>query len=83
MAHAFPDLLVSMLVTAQETGSLSVLVNKVAEHYEAESVLLAAKFAMTVGVVTTVVSGIFFLLVDLFTYKAYLGNTVPTGIINS
>jgi type II secretory pathway component PulF len=76
MAHAFPDLLVSMLVTAQETGSLSVLVDKVAEHYEGESILLAGKFAITVGVVTTVVSGIFFLLVDLLTYKLYLGNAI-------
>jgi len=81
-ARAFPDLLVSMLVTVQETGSLSILVNKVAEHYEAESVYLAGKFAMTVGIVTTVVSGLLFLLLDIFTYKSYLGNTLSAGIIN-
>jgi len=81
-ARAFPDLLISMLVTVQETGSLSVLVDKVAEHYEAEAVILAGKFAMTAGIVTTVVCGIFFLLLDIFVYKSYLGNALSTVIIN-
>ena len=56
--HIFPPMVVSMLGTGEQTGSLDMTMEKVAEYYESESVVRLHQLSVTLGAVALVVAGI-------------------------
>ena len=56
--HIFPPMVVSMLGTGEQTGSLDMTMDKVAEYYEQESVVRLHQLSVTLGAVALVIAGI-------------------------
>jgi len=54
----FPPMVVSMLGTGEQTGSLDMTMDKVAEYYEQESVVRLHQLSVTLGAVALIIAGI-------------------------
>ena len=54
----FPPMVVSMLGTGEQTGSLDMTMDKVAEYYEQESAVRLHQLCVSLGAVVTVIVGI-------------------------
>lgn len=78
--RAFPPLMMSMIGTAQETGTLSPLMDNIAHHYEQEAMIRLGRTSMTIGIVITVISGLFCLFLDLFVLGKEMSGSLNTGM---
>ncbi len=67
---AFPPMVVSMIQTGEETGSLDAMMDKVAEHYEQDVVVRLHQTSVAVGTATMLIVGIF---VGVIVIQAYTG----------
>ncbi len=56
--RAFPPLVMSMLGTGEQTGSLDETMNKVAEFYEQESAVRLHQTSVTLGVVALIIAAV-------------------------
>lgn len=54
----FPPMVVSMLGTGEQTGSLDMTMDKVAEYYESESIVRLHQLSVALGAVALVIAGI-------------------------
>ena len=67
----FPPMVVSMLGTGEQTGSLDMTMDKVAEYYEQESAVKLHQLCVSLGALITVIVGIRVLLVLIQFYTGY------------
>ena len=56
--HIFPPMVVSMLGTGEQTGSLDMTMDKVAEYYESESIVRLHQLSVTLGAIALIIAGI-------------------------
>ena len=70
--RVFPPLVLSMLATGEQTGSLDMTMDKVAEYYEAESVTRLHQMAVALGAFATMLIGIRVAMVLAKFYTGYL-----------
>jgi len=69
----FPPMVVSMLGTGEQTGSLDMTMDKVAEYYEQESAVRLHQLCVSLGALMTVVIGIRVLMLLISFYTGYFG----------
>ena len=67
----FPPMVVSMLGTGEQTGSLDMTMDKVAEYYEQESAVKLHQVCVTLGAIATVIVGIRVLMILIQFYTGY------------
>lgn len=70
----FPPMVVSMLGTGEQTGSLDMTMDKVAEYYEQESEVRLHQICVSLGALMTVVVGIRVLMMLIKFYTGYFDN---------
>jgi len=70
--RVFPPLVLSMLATGEQTGSLDMTMDKVAEYYEAESITRLHQMAVALGAFATMLIGIRVAMVLAKFYTGYL-----------
>ena len=68
----FPPMVMSMLGTGEQTGSLDTAMDKVADFYEQESAARLHQTSVTVGVVTLLISAVFVAIALLHFYAGQL-----------
>ncbi len=69
--RVFPAMVVSMLQTGEQTGSLDMTMDKVAEYYEAESIVRLHQVVVTLRTVILIVAAIRVLLILIAFYTGY------------
>jgi len=69
--HVFPPLVLSMLGTGEQTGSLDMTMDKVAEYYEQESAVRLHQICVFFGAILTVVVGIRVCMMLIKFYTGY------------
>ncbi len=67
----FPPMVVSMLGTGEQTGSLDMTMDKVAEYYEQESAVKLHQICVTLNAIATVIVGIRVLMILIQFYTGY------------
>ncbi len=72
--RVFPPLVLSMLATGEQTGSLDMTMDKVAEYYEAESLTRLHQMAVALGAFATMLIGIRVAMVLVKFYTGYFDN---------
>lgn len=72
--RAFPPMVISMLGTGEQTGSLDQTMNKVAEYYEQEAVVRLHQLSVTLGVVVLILVGIRVAIFVIGFYTGYFNN---------
>ncbi len=70
----FPPMVVSMLGTGEQTGSLDMTMDKVAEYYEQESAVKLHQLCVSLGALMTVIVGIKVLLILIQFYTGYFSS---------
>jgi|GEM_PF-518474 len=75
--RVFPPMVMSMLSTSEQTGSLDILMDKVADFYEAEVAITLHKVSISLGVLATIVMAIKVLLILIKFYTGYFN-----GLLN-
>ncbi len=71
---AFPPMVVSMIQTGEETGSLDTMMDKVAEHYEQDVVVRLHQTSVAVGTATLLVTGAIVGAIVIQFYTGYFTN---------
>lgn len=71
---AFPPMVVSMIQTGEETGSLDAMMDKVAEHYEQDVVVRLHQTSVAVGTATLLVTGAIVGAIVIQFYTGYFTN---------
>jgi len=64
-------MVMSMLGTGEQTGSLDMTMDKVAEYYEQESAVKLHQVCVTLGAIATVIVGIRVLMILIQFYTGY------------
>lgn len=72
--RVFPPLVLSMLATGEQTGSLDMTMDKIAEYYEAESATRLHQMAVALGAFAMMLVGVRVLIVLGKSYGAYWNN---------
>lgn len=72
----FPPMVVSMLGTGEQTGSLDFTMDKVAEFYEAESVVRLHQACIALGVVALIIAGAVVFTLALNFYGGAISDTM-------
>ncbi len=72
--RVFPPLVLSMLATGEQTGSLDMTMDKIAEYYEAESATRLHQLAVALGAFAMMIVGVRVLIVLAKSYGAYWNN---------
>ncbi len=67
----FPPMVVSMLGTGEQTGSLDMTMDKVAEYYEQESAVKLHQLCVSLGALLTMIVGIRVLMILIAFYTGY------------
>jgi type IV pilus assembly protein PilC len=67
----FPPMVVSMLGTGEQTGSLDMTMDKVAEYYEQESAVRLHQLCVSLGAIVTVIVGFRILVILIQFYTGY------------
>lgn len=70
----FPPMVVSMLGTGEQTGSLDMTMDKVAEYYEQESAVRLHQLCVSFGALMTVIIGIRVLMLLIQFYTGYFNS---------
>jgi type IV pilus assembly protein PilC len=81
-ARVFPPLVISMMGTGEMTGKVDVMMQKVAEYYEAEADLAMHKAVQVFSALVLILIGIAVLILLIHMYTAYwqgLVNNADTG----
>ncbi len=73
---AFPPMVVSMIQTGEETGSLDAMMDKVAEHYEQDVAVRLHQTSVAVGTATMVIAGIIVGAIVIRFYTGYFTNVL-------
>jgi len=71
---AFPPMVVSMIQTGEETGSLDAMMDKVAEHYEQDVVVRLHQASVAVGTATLLITGVIVGVIVIQFYTGYFTN---------
>lgn len=71
---AFPPMVVSMIQTGEETGSLDAMMDKVAEHYEQDVVVRLHQTSVAVGTATMIIAGVIVGVIVIQFYTGYFTN---------
>ena len=71
---AFPPMVVSMIQTGEETGSLDAMMDKVAEHYEQDVVVRLHQTSVAVGTATMLIAGVVVGAIVIQFYTGYFTN---------
>ncbi len=69
--RVFPPMVVSMLQTGEQTGSLDMIMDKVAEYYEQESIVRLHQICVTLRTVAMIIAAIRVLLILIAFYGGY------------
>lgn len=77
--RVFPPMVISMLSTSETTGSLDVLMDKVADFYDSEAALRLHQVCVSIGAIATVLMGIKVLLLLISFYTGYFNNLLNAG----
>jgi type IV pilus assembly protein PilC len=77
--RAFPPMVISMLSTSEHTGSLDVLMDKVADFYDAEAAVKLHQVCVSVGALATVIMGIKVLILLTKFYGGYYNSLLNMG----
>lgn len=70
----FPPMVVSMLGTGEQTGSLDMTMDKVAEFYEQEAMLRLHQTCVVIGVIALLIAAAAVFVTVLRFYTGYFGN---------
>lgn len=71
---AFPPMVLSMVQTGEETGSLDAMMDKVAEHYEQDVVVRLHQTSVAVGTATMLIAGVVVGAIVIQFYTGYFSN---------
>lgn len=71
---AFPPMVVSMIQTGEETGSLDAMMDKVAEHYEQDAVVRLHQTSVAAGTATMLIAGVIVGAIVVQFYTGYFTN---------
>lgn len=74
-----PSMVLGMISTSQETGSLDAMMTKVAEFYESESAHKLRRLAMAANALATIVVGYKVLTILIQFYSGYYKNLLDTN----
>ncbi len=69
--NVFPPMVMSMLGTGEQTGSLDQTMNHVAEYYEQESAVRLHQTSVTVGIIALFIAGIIVAIDVIHFYQGY------------
>jgi type IV pilus assembly protein PilC len=69
--NVFPPMVMSMLGTGEQTGSLDQTMDHVAEYYEQESVVRLHQTSVTIGVIALIIAGIIVAIDVIGFWKGY------------
>jgi len=69
--RVFPAMVVSMLQTGEQTGGLDMTMDKVAEYYEAESIVRLHQLCVTLRTVVLIIAAIRVLIILIAFYGGY------------
>lgn len=75
---ALPAMVVSMIQTGEETGSLDAMMDKVAEYYEQDSAVRLHQTSVAVGTVALLIIGAWVGSIVIHTYTGYFNNLLKT-----